>query len=114
MPKSLEEFYLKYDGASIYLILFQIDGYEYEVSKILPLFDGECSVYEFYKMDREDGIIRDTLIPFARNRGGDYYYWDTNDYKVYILYGDDIENEILISDTMDGFFELLENNIYEE
>lgn len=81
VPDVLRNFYRSYNGASIKLCIFGIDGY-----------------------------IRESLIPLANNSGGDYYYWDKNDEKIYLIYCDDIENEILIADSIEEFFDIMNKN----
>ena len=111
VPDVLRDFYRSYNGASIKLCIFDIDGYDFEVFEILPLVHGKCCVEKIYEDDREDGYIRESLIPLANNSGGDYYYWDKNDEKIYLIYCDDIENEILIADSKEDFFDIMNKNI---
>lgn len=108
MPKVLLEYYKRYNGARIALCRFEVNGYDYEVSEILPLKYGGCCLEEIVRNDREDGIIPHELIPLANNRGGDYYYWDMSTGKVYFIYCDDIENPIQISESIEAFLETME------
>lgn len=108
-PAVLREYYLKHNADRIKLCLFIVEGEEFGVAKIVPLKYGSCNFERIIKNDRDDEIIDSHLYPLARNEGGDYYYWDDRNENVYIIHCDDIENPILICDTLKRFFELMEN-----
>lgn len=108
-PDILREYYLKHNADKIKLCLFEVDEEEFGVAKIVPLKYGNCDFENIVKNDRDDEIIDPHLYPLARNEGGDYYYWDDRNENVYMIYCDDIENPILICNTVKKFFELMEN-----
>jgi len=108
-PQILKEYYLKYNGMGINLCKFKINGNEYEVAEIIALCAGEDS-FEDIKMDElEDDFIPKEFMPLAYDRGGDYYYWNSETEFVYLVYPDCIENPILICHSIQAFFNLLEN-----
>lgn len=110
-PPILVEYYLKYNGSKISLCVFTVDNNEYEISEIVQIKHGICPFEFIIKNDREDGFIPLSFIPVANNRGGDYYYWDEKDGKVYLIYTDDIENPIFICDSVEKLFEIMESCI---
>jgi hypothetical protein len=110
MPEILREYYLMYNGASIYNCVFSIDGYEVEVAKLVELKYGVLPLEKIIEMDREDGFIPSNMIPVARNSGGDYYYWNDQSGQVYLYLSDCIEDPILICENLEEFFALLEKN----
>lgn len=110
MPEILRDYYLMYNGASIYNCVFSIDGYEVEVAKLVELKYGVLPLEKIIEMDREDGFIPSNMIPVARNSGGDYYYWNDQSGQVYLYLSDCIEDPILICENLEKFFALLEKN----
>lgn len=110
MPEILRDYYLMYNGASIYNCVFSIDGYEVEVAKLVELKYGVLPLEKIIEMDREDGFIPSNMIPVARNSGGDYYYWNDQSGQVYLYLSDCIEDPILICENLEEFFALLEKN----
>lgn len=110
MPEILRDYYLMYNGASIYNCVFSIDGYEVEVAKLVELKYGVLPLEKIIEMDREDGFIPSNMIPVARNSGDDYYYWNDQSGQVYLYLSDCIEDPILICENLEEFFALLEKN----
>lgn len=110
MPEILRDYYLMYNGASIYNCVFSIDGYEVEVAKLVELKYGVLPLEKIIELDREDGFIPSNMIPVARNSGGDYYYWNDQSGQVYLYLSDCIEDPILICENLEEFFALLEKN----
>lgn len=109
-PEILKNYYLKHNGDTIKLCSFIVDDYEYEISKIVPLKYGSSNFEHIIDGDREDSIITENMLPIARNRGGDYYYWDVNDEKVYLYYCDDIENPVYICNNIKSLFDIMINS----
>lgn len=110
MPERLRDYYLMYNGASIYNCVFSIDGYEVEVANLVELKYGVLPLEKIIEMDRTDGFIPSNMIPVARNSGGDYYYWNNQSGQVYLYLSDSIEDPIWICENAVEFFSLLERN----
>jgi hypothetical protein len=110
MPEILKDFYLMYNGSSIYPCIFSIDGYEVEVAKLVELKYGFLPLEKNIETDRTDGFIPFDMIPVARNSGGDYYYWNNQSGQVYLYLSDSIEDPIWICENAVEFFSLLERN----
>lgn len=108
-PNVLKEYYLKYDGEKIKLTTFIIDGYECEVTKIVPIMADSMNFENITDNDKRDGFIPNIFYPLARDRGGNYYYWSSVSEKVFLVFVDDFENPFKICDTVEEFFEILEN-----
>ena len=109
-PEILKKFYLEYNGDTIKLCSFVIDGYQYSIAKIVQLKYGTCTFEYIVDNDREDGIMDKNLMPIARNEGGDYYYWDIMSQNVFLYYCDDIENPIYICNNLEELFQILDNS----
>lgn len=111
-PEILKDYYQNYNGCKINLCVFFMDGFEYEISEILPLKYGSFTFDDVIANDRGDGIIPSNMIPIAHNRGGDIYYWDTLNENIVLYYSDDIENPIYICDNVKTLFEIMESNCF--
>lgn len=100
-PDILKKYYLKYNGTSIYTVELSYDGGEITgVHEIIPvitneMIDGRIPSEFSVECIKENELnepynrVQPNLIPFAINEGGDYYYWDTKDGKVYISFNED-------------------------
>lgn len=91
------------------MCVFYIDGFEFEVSEILPLKYGAFTFEDVIANDRGDEIIPANMVPIAQNRGGDIYYWNTSNENIFLYYCDDIENPIYICENVRALFEIMEN-----
>lgn len=109
-PSILKEFYLNYDGNKINLCIFKVDGYECEVAKIIPLNTSGLTFEKIVDNDRADGFISEDLYPIASNRGGDFYYWNAKNGKVYLVFNDDIDNPFFVTEDIEAFFNILITN----
>lgn len=107
-PKVLIDYYMRYNNVKINLCIFTINQNEYEVVKIIPLKSKSNSFENIKRMELKFQYIPIDFMPLARNRGGDYYYWDKNE-NVYLIYSDRIDSPVKICDSIEAFFYLLEN-----
>lgn len=107
-PIQLRNFYLSYNAIDIDVCIIKVNENKYEVAKIIPLKTGKNSFEDLKTDELIDKIIPESFMPFARDRGGAYYYWDNNNSGIYIIYPDFIEQPILICYTISEFFSLLQ------
>ena len=112
-PLILKDYYLKYNGSRIKECRFNIDGFGYGVYGMVQIMYGGYPFEKKIENDRMDGFISPSMIAFAYNGGGDYFYCDLKDGKIYVIY-DIIENPIYICDSVSEFFKIMEENIYKE
>ena len=110
-PDMLKIYYKKYDTEQIFLCKFSVKGINLEVAKMVPLVAKKMSFEELVTNDREDALLPNTMYPIARDRGGNYYYWDSDSEEVYIYFCDDYDNPFKVSDSIVAFFEMLDNSI---
>ncbi len=113
LPLVLRDYYLNYNGAKVKKSVFYVDGFEHSVWQMVQIKYGEIPLEEVIENDRMDGFIPKTMIPLAYNEGGDYFYCNLTDGKVYVMY-DIIENHIYICDSVSEFFRIMEENICKE
>lgn len=106
-PKALKEYYMGYDNAPINLTKITVNGYQCEVAKIIPIIGEKQNFEKIHEADKKDGFIPSEFCPLARDRGGNYYYWNAKNGSVYLLLNDDIENPFEVSKDVRSFFELL-------
>ena len=117
-PDILTSLYTKTNTGNIKNILFEVDGYKYGVWSLIPINPTAKMHFEFIADDDRDerfeSEIPDSFYPLAIDRGGDIYYWSNDTKEVYFVIPDDMENPILIADSIEEFFELLNNSVVEE
>lgn len=109
-PEVLKKYYLEHNGDTIKLCTFDIDGYNYEIAKIVQLKYGSATFEHIVDGDREDKIIDENMFPVARNEGGDYYYWNKENENINLYYCDDIEYPIYICKNMEELFEIMQKS----
>ena len=81
-----------------------ISGYDCEIAKIVPILAEKMSFESITDIDKADGFIPSDYYPIARDRGGNYYYWDSNMGDVYLVLVDDYENPFKVADSVEDFF----------
>lgn len=109
-PYALAYIYSYYNVDSIPLLKFDIDGYRMEVRSFFRL-DGDNNIFNEYSMQLKNGFIDKRFVPFAFDRGGNVYYFDSKKYKascyekcpVYYISSDDVENPDMITDNIVEF-----------
>ena len=77
------------------------------MARLLAIGHGALSLEKALSFDRADGILPETLVPLAQNRGGDCYYWDTATNRIVLYVADDIEHPTEICTDPEAFFRLL-------
>jgi len=107
-PKLLKQYYESFDGCKMNVCVFHVDGYECEVSRMIPICGHDITFEHIADNNRSDGFLNPNYFPLAANRGGDYYYWDSASGKIYLVLSDDIENPFEICDSIDAFFAILD------
>lgn len=102
--EELKDYYYKYDKESINLSIIEIDGYECEIAKIVPIVAEKMDFETIVDNDKADGFVPDNLYPIARDRGGNYYYWNAETENVFLVFVDDIDNPFKVADSIKDFF----------
>lgn len=110
-PDELKMFYLKCKEGKIKICVFIVDGVECEVASIVSVITEGYNFEKITDNNKIDAFLPDSFYPLASDRGGNYYYWDSVDGKVYLSFSDDIENPFLISDSIKEFFDILDDSI---
>ena len=102
-PKKLVEFLLEYNGAEIFLCEIVKNDVAYEVAALIPVKYGKLPVEKIMEWNKMDGIIREALIPLARDRGGNIYYIDSISGEILLHFSDDYYNPKQISTDFQSF-----------
>ena len=111
IPKTLKKYYLKYGDSEIRNCKIKINNLTVGVAEIVSLDKNDPnSFYQVINDGRLDGWIPDYFYPFAHNSGGDYYFWDSRNEHIYLIFNDNIENPVEICKSMKDFFKLMEKS----
>ncbi|MBQ3160714.1 MAG: SMI1/KNR4 family protein [Oscillospiraceae bacterium] len=128
-PDVLRKYYLEHNGKRIHtLYIPECDGEITGVHDIIPIITNEIihGIKSEFSVEciKENELnepwnrVASYLIPLAINEGGDIYYWDTNDGKVYISFNADedengMEIPYYVCSSVDEMFRLM-NEAYEK
>ena len=134
LPDVLRKYYLEHNGKYIKLVKIKKDnngddgmGDTADIAQMLPLtsddeFNVECIKKNELNEPNDEWVghlrIRTNFIPLAINGGGDIYYWDSNDGKVYISFNacedeNGMEIPYYVCSSVDKMFRLM-NEAYEK
>lgn len=108
-PKILRDFYLQYNGAYIKECNFEMYDMEFIVLDLYALSYGTMSVEKVMDYDKENESIPNEYYPLAQD-DVNTYYWDRNNGKVYYYMIDNAEHPIEICDSVEKFFEILNDS----
>ena len=109
-PEILRNYYLECNIEYIRTVRFKAgidENKEFSVHGI-----NEFKNVEQHKdIEIKEGWTHKDFYPFAYDEGGNAYYWSSKDGKVYLLFSDDIENEIFVCNSVKEMFEIMEDNV---
>lgn len=108
-PSILREYYLKHNFSKGKECTFRIEGIDADfiLDTIIPLKYGTIPLEKEYKWVLENEYISNEHIPLAVDMDGDNYYWNSKSGKVYYISHENVENPILICNSVEEFFEIL-------
>ena len=87
---------------------FIVNGNSFDVDYFYPvLSENKLSLSDIIKYDQQDGFISKKMFAFARDEGGDRYYWDSLSQNIYYILCEDVDDPIFVCDNMDVFFSLI-------
>ena len=114
-PAILRLLYSKITSGEMKMCEFEIVDRHFAVTRIVHLEDEDID-FEFIADDERDepmcNYIPCDWYPLAEY-GGNYYYWSSNTHRIYYVDHEDVEEQMLISDSIEAFIELLNNSIVE-
>ena len=106
-PSILVDFYMNHNRCKIKEFSFFVHDLEFSVEFIIPLKYGNICVENVMRFNEGNEYVPNTFIPLAEDVDGDDFYWDSNSKKVYYLAMGNVENPIPICDSVEQFFEIL-------
>ena len=109
-PDILKDYYLHHNWAEISEFSFMIHNLEFSVEFIIPLQYGNICVEEILSFNQGNEYIPKSFMPLAEDIDGDDFYWDASNGHVYYLAMGNAENPIPICDSVEQFFEILNNS----
>lgn len=109
-PDILIDFYTHYNTADIREFSFFVHNLEFSVEFIIPLLYGNVCVEKILSFNESNEYISKTFIPLAEDVDGEDFYWDASNGKVYYLSMENVEHPIPICDSVEQFFEILNNS----
>lgn len=109
-PAVLREYYLEHNGAIIRECPFEKHGLEFCMVRFYALNYGTAPLEKQYFYARRNRAVPASFIPFALDEDEDSYFWDSSNGKIYYLSLSNVEHPIGICDSMDAFFEILNNS----
>lgn len=114
-PSILREYYLKHNFSKDKECTFRIEGIDADfiLDTIIPLKYGTIPLEKEYKLVLENEYISNENIPLAVDMDADNYYWNSNTGKVYYISHENVENPILVCNSVEEFFEILNKSVDE-
>lgn len=108
-PSILRKYYLNYNCAKEKECTFIIEGIDdyFILDTIIPLKYGTIPLEKEYKWVLENEDISNDMIPLAVDMDGDNYYWHKENGNVFYISHENVENPILICNSVEEFFEIL-------
>lgn len=117
-PNILREYYLNYNCSKLKECTFKIEdidgeGSEFILDTIIPLKYGTVCLEKEYEWVLKDEYIPNDFIPLAYDMNSDRYYWNSKTGKVYYISDENVENPILLCNSVDEFFDILNRSCEE-
>lgn len=101
-PKKLREYWLTYGNSPIKQCIFEGKEYLTDLAAICIPTDTVL------QLGRENGWLPETFYPVAHDSGGNYYCWNSEDNKIYLMFDDDIDNPFVFCNSIEDLFKLME------
>ncbi|MGB4091478.1 MAG: SMI1/KNR4 family protein [Ruminococcus flavefaciens] len=113
-PDILRQLYARTDSNSMKMCEIEVDGVTYVAANLVTLIDGDID-FEYAADDSRDepmcNFVPSDWYPLAYDNSGNYFYWSSNTHQVYFLDTENVDKQVLMSDSIEAFFELLNNSI---
>lgn len=106
-PVELINFHLEYDNDIFQSCYFDINNQTFDVRKLYPFCCSEGLSFEVVNDDvRKNELIGHVFYSFAMDNGGNDYYWNSDDNKIYYIPWDDIFTPRLICNSLKEFLDM--------
>ena len=102
-PELLRNYLLEYGDAPIKECNFKDKKYSTNLRQI-------CSPLKEDNLKKE-GFIPHNFYAIAYDSGGNYFYWNAKDNKIYMAFNDDIDNPFVFFHSVEEMFKEMEKSI---
>ena len=102
-PKLLKNYWLEYGDAPIKECNFKDKKYLTNLRQI-------CSPFKEDNLKKE-GFIPNSFYAIAYDAGGNYFYWNSEDDKIYMAFDEDIDNPFVFFNSVEEMFKEMEKSI---
>lgn len=106
-PDALKEYYIQHNGAVIHECSFQRYGMDFCLVRFFTINYGTNPLEKHYFNARRNSAVPKSFVPFALDEDEDFYYWDSENGKIYYLSLENVENPIELCDSMSAFIKIL-------
>ena len=106
-PEILRRFYVEHNGDEIVECSFQKHGIDFCVIEMHPLKYGTMPIEKMLNLTRENEESPIEYVPIALDEDYENFYWNVNKGNVLFISEENDEHPIPITDTVEEFFELL-------
>ena len=115
-PDILKDLYSRTDGLGMRTCYIETDYNSYEVYELVTLEDEdggfEWLVDGIYRAEPMNRYIPADWFPIAEDEDGDHFFWSSKTHQVYYVFHEEIEDKILIADSIEEFIEMLNDSVY--
>ena len=102
-PELLRDYWFEYGDAPIKECNFEDKKYLTNLVHIFTPFHKDNAKIE--------GFIPQNFYAIAHDAGGNYFYWNAEDNKVYMAFDDDVDNPFVFFNSVEEMFKLMEKSI---
>ena len=116
-PDILKDLYSRTDCSGMKMCEMEINGHSYVAASLVALEDGDIDFEYAADDDRDEPMcnyIPSDWYPFAYDNGGNYFYWSSDTHRVYFSDRENVEEPVLVSDSIEAFLDLLNDSVAEE
>lgn len=116
-PDVLKDFYAKTDCSGMKMCEIKINERCFVAAGLVALEDGDIDFEYAADDDRDEpmcNFIPPDWYPLAYDNGGNYFYWSSDDYRVCYVDRENVEERVLVSESIEAFFDLLNHSVAEE
>ena len=104
-PESIRNYWFKYGDAPIKRCSFKGEK-STDIRQICNPLKADCF--------KEEGYIPQSFYAIAHDSGGNYFYWNSEDNKIYIVFHEDIDNPFVFCNSVEEMFKLMEESFCSE
>lgn len=116
-PEILRELYASTDSPEIKLCEFEIGGRSFAADQLVLLQSDDGDIDFEYAADNDRDEPMCSFVPpdwYPLLYCGNFFYWSSISHKVYYLDHEDVDNPVLIAESIEEFIEMLDRSAADE